>query len=393
MKTLEHKIQQIQNRYAIYDRPRNGLSNVLVDSFFPSFLIKSYTNPRLDKEEFPYTFAAISEFASQTMNVPLIPREDLFRMVGYTPKDIKTLLRAVRSKKLNFAMIGMGGTNSNTLYWLKEMCRLTNTPTLFRSLLIYEDDALSLDNIIRMPMSTLTIPTTSNTTEREITPQLILKGMFLKNNVFPRTVDNISSAMSVKDLEELKLEYHYSINNNDNTRRKVSTNDRTHKLHLVTSEYDFLSSGKILKHSQRFNASNPYHYLRGMGYDRRSYYISSYTPYIYYGAPDIATRQACFDRKLPLITATHGDDDISIAINPLQDSMLQRESYGVIKLGVFFMNQIRATIGLLELLASDTDLTLPNQSFLEYSYPRDKKEVGLTRSWNLQIDHDGLLRS
>jgi hypothetical protein len=98
------------------------------------------------------------------------------------------------------------------------------------------------------------------------------------------------------------------------------------------------------------------------------------------------------EANLNLITATHGDDDASLILNPVNQSDLQVESYGMIKLTTFFMNQIRLAIGLLELLASDQDLSERNKKILDFSYVTNTKTLPTSRQWNCQLEHNGLIR-
>ena len=402
MKTTENILQQISTRYAIYDRPVNGLRNVLVDSFMPSFYSKSIENIYNEQEKFPNTYAAISEFSADIMGVPVIPREELFRIAGYSLKDIKQLLTAVKAKKHSLCMIGLGGTNSNTLYWLYEMCRETNTPNLFKNLSILENDVLSIDNILRMPMSTLrpinsdiSIPIKDSSLIQTIASQIApkkysmykpsierfteeLQGTSLEN-IRPKTLSNARSSLNNAGI----------FNNFTCNRQDVASDNRIRrisKLNLVDSRYDLLAANKLVL-SREYYENNNYIYTTSGKYNDLP------RDCIFYGAPDITTRERMFVNNKTLITATHGDDDASLMLNPLQDSTLQIESYGVIKLTTFFMNQIALAIGLLKTLSSDIDLTQSNQSLLEYSFPRDRKSLPTKRAWNLQLEHDGLLRT
>ena len=117
---------------------------------------------------------------------------------------------------------------------------------------------------------------------------------------------------------------------------------------------------------------------------------------VFYGAPDIASREAFAEiEDMKFVSGTHGDDDCQLYIKPMQDSTLQVESYGMINLSVFFMNQVKLTIAFLELLASDTDLTKPNL-VMEYSFAKEYSNdritsSGLTRTYNFPIVENNVL--
>jgi len=79
---------------------------------------------------------------------------------------------------------------------------------------------------------------------------------------------------------------------------------------------------------------------------------------IFYGAPDLATRQAAAASNANFIAATHGGNSCSMTVKPEIDENIQTEGYGVIHLNTFFWNQLAMTIGLLEFLAEDTMSTV-----------------------------------
>jgi hypothetical protein len=390
MNVKQDLIDQIKHRYAIFDRPRNGSTNVIIDSFMPSYYLKSikYGKPI---ESFPTSFASISEFTADITSTPLVPREDLFRMLGYSLKDLNKLVHTVRSKKIDFVMLGLGGTNSNTLYWLYEILHLTNNSNLFKSLTIFEPDTLSIDNLLRMPMSAIR---ENNTTVEYLEPRYNIQlspaniSFYLLTGCSYMPILRDYNNTLIKDAINQYLNGVEDItkNNTCNVLREPAT---VSKLTLIDKKYQKLCSNTIKACQQYFKPSR-YHY-----YNRISckyIHFENYSNKIFYGAPDIATRQAMSEANLKLITATHGDDDASLILNPVNQSDLQVESYGMIKLTTFFMNQIRLAIGLLELLASDQDLSERNKKILDFSYVTNTKTLPTSRQWNCQLEHNGLIR-
>jgi hypothetical protein len=118
--------------------------------------------------------------------------------------------------------------------------------------------------------------------------------------------------------------------------------------------------------------------------------------YIFYGAPDIATRELFSNiPSAKFISGTHGDNDCQLYIKPMQDSELQVESYGMINLSVFFMNQLKMTIEFLALLASDEDLST-SKLIMEYSFANEYLEknilkAGLNRTYNFPIQKESTI--
>lgn len=87
----------------LLERPSSGLSNVVLDSFFPRLMYNYNMNIaqlRLD-ESFPRTACAISPLVAECLNVKRIQTEQLCRVLGYDTKAIKALIDTVRAKKIN----------------------------------------------------------------------------------------------------------------------------------------------------------------------------------------------------------------------------------------------------------------------------------------------------
>jgi len=393
----------LNTRYAMFTRPINGLKNVVLDSFMPVYfrnLVQGYNGQ--NEASFPDTYVAIGELTSDLMNVPLIPRDELFKLVGYDEKTLKDLLRKVASKKLTMTMLGFGGTGANTLYWLYEMSVLCNVSNIFKDIIIMEPDSLEFHNTLRMPMSTLRnlspLITSNNdilTGDNAINIKAYIMGL-------PASRTSLLTEMDegeIKLLEEGKTlmsryvkycMFNSKIPANIITRYIPNT---LSKLLLVNKKYTKLTSGKIKLVLDYFNGPSVYNYLvqnPGRAYEWvRPRHMDPQTMF-FYGAPDLNTRQLLSDSPFSLITATHGNDDAALAINPTHDTTFQRESYGMIKLTTFFLNQIRLAIGLLEYLASDYDLT-ESKTILDYSYPRDAKPLPTKRQWHLQLEHTGIM--
>ncbi len=122
--------------------------------------------------------------------------------------------------------------------------------------------------------------------------------------------------------------------------------------------------------------------------------------YIYFGAPDLNTRAMLVESGAKFISATHGDDDCSLMTNPIINDSLQTESYGMIKLTTFFMNQLKMTLDFIAFLASDDDdkwtPTEDNEmniimkfNFTDYILNNNKSKCKKVISF--QVEHDGTM--
>ena len=264
-------------------------------------------------------------------------------MLGYKKQDIKTLLDTVKAKKIDISLLGLGGTGMNFFHWAEELCHFVNTINIFKSVVVFDYDRVDLTNLFR----------------------------------FPRVI-NPSSSYQNADFGMYKISM---------IPNKTVLADRldksTHKITagslgiIRTKESD--KNGKAIS-------------LLETTYTLNSNYINT----VFYGAPDIATREMILNYKnLKFVSATHGNDDCQLYIRPEQDGSIQIESYGMINLSVFFMNQLKMTIGFLELLASDTDLT-QTQSVMEYSFAKEYSngrisKAGLNRTYNFPINTSNFL--
>lgn len=316
--TNDYLKEQIRVRYGFFDRPTNGLSNVVIDSFFPRLLYVNNMNIlRLQDTNLPATAVAISPLVANLLNVKQIPTEQLCRVLGYNIKDIKALLTKVKRKQMTFVFAGAGGTGMNTAYWLTEMCKMTNTVNLFRKVWAFDADTAELSNLLRFPIDIRSL--------------------------------NVSSISKV-DL--------------------------------------------ILPFISRLSTNKPEisRYFIGKGYYPHEIYMSERIRpnTIVYGAPSVESRDN-LSVKGGFICATHAATSASIWLNPKQDQDIQVESYGLIQLGGFFMNQLKMAITLLEILGDDNfDPTEQDKSLLEFEFD-GTRQMSTDRTYQWQIDQDMLM--
>lgn len=99
---------------------------------------------------------------------------------------------------------------------------------------------------------------------------------------------------------------------------------------------------------------------------------------VIYGAPSIYNRN--FLSSLgAFVSATHANNTASLYINPVSDDILQVETYGLIQLNSFFINQISMALGFLDILASGS-YTMPHHHFAEYTF-----EASTIEQYNFDI--------
>ena len=97
-----------------------------------------------------------------------------------------------------------------------------------------------------------------------------------------------------------------------------------------------------------------------------------------YGAPSIANRN--FLSSLGnFVSATHANNTASLWLNPTSDDNLQIETYGLIQLNSFFMNQLSMAIEFLKILATPGTLELQDSLWADMTFLDGRK-------FNYQID-------
>ena len=313
--------EALAHRYAVLEKP-GKVRNLIVDSFLPQYFIKHKFNLENIQEEFrniSSTATMIHRGFARMLGIRELPLDDMLAMVGYTKERITELLTNVRAKKLNIAFAGYGGVGTNTVYWLTELCNMANIQGLFNKIIISDFDRLSLDNVFRMPNPFKTF-----------------------------------SALKHKDM----------IFNDPNNRytRTVYSENSLYKTQTIPTD-----SFKALSTKAPYYGTRP---LDGSTFNEN--HIDHLYNWIVYGAPDIESRKLfskALNRDFPerpnyydncladhikaFISATHGDDNCGLVINPSyleNESNLMMESYGIIQLNVFFFNQLKLAISFLEVL-------------------------------------------
>lgn len=331
----DHLAEQIRVRYGFFTRPRSGLSNIIIDSFYPRLVYHYRFDMALlqQKETLPATAVAISRLVADSLLVRPVPISQLIRVLGYTEKDITALLRAVKHKNLTMVFAGLGGTGMNTLYWLTELCALTNVVNLFCDVYAYEKETVEVSNMLRFPFGY------SAYTQAD----------FSKHSVYG------SDALYKLDLARPMLD-------------KLSRN-------IPVCQAKYITQGTLYGQADTWAR-----------FDSTAKKFTTPNNTFIYGAPGIEYRNE-LSAMGNFIAATHADNSCSLWLNPEQTTDIQIESYGMIQLGSFFMNQLRMAIGLLELLASDQNLNQQDHQVLNFSFD-GTIQLPTDRQYNWQIDNN-----
>ena len=341
--------EALARRYAVLPKP-GKVRNLIVDSFLPQYFIKHKFNLENIQKEFrniSSTATMIHRGFARMLGIRELPLDDMLAMIGYTKERITELLTNVRAKKFNIAFAGYGGVGTNTIYWLTELCNMTNIQGLFNKIIISDFDKLSLDNVFRMP-----------------NPFKTFSAINHKYMLFNSSTNSY-----------IDTEYRY------NSLYKTQTIPEN-SLKALSTKAPYYENRK----------------LRGQTFLVK--HIRDIYDWIVYGAPDIESRKVLSEvinkdpseysnywdsylakRIKVFISATHGDDICELSINPTyleNESNLMIESYGIIQLNVFFFNQLRLAISFLEALEKYSLYEL--EEFRDKVFLKDYSIVGNQKS-------------
>jgi len=333
--------ESIRARYAFVDRPVNGLSNVIIDSFFPRLLYKYKCNTEMLQNEecrrLPKTAVAISPLVANTLQVKQMNVDQLCLILGYDAKSLKRLFNKVKSKSYSIVFIGAGGTNVNTMHWLTEIAKYINTVNLFKKVYVFDNDYVEMSNILRFPKDVRTVNILHTPFPNKI-DVVESDARFLSKQVHVQSVSKLASIRP-----EAKQQYTYNI--------------------FPEEIFDVEDSWKEDTMTK----------------------VSVKKDTVIYGAPDIETRDILSNIG-NFVSATHSDKECYMYLNPTQDAEIQIESYGMIQLAPFFMNQLKMAISFMEFLAQDSiDFKEIDKQLLQYSFDGvSKKRTDRVYNWQLQ---------
>ena len=345
-----HLKEQIRHRYHLQDRPTSGSLNTIIDSFLPSALYNCNMDSEKIRRQYSYSLSktayAISPYVTNLFAIKKVETKQLCRILGFDEKKIKSMLMSIKLKKLDFVFVGAGGTGINTAIWLKEMCEFSNITGLFNRVYCFDEDEVEISNLLRFPIDPHSIIID------ETTPTGAVISNTSKLHLIKHAIMQLSSSTS-----SLVTKF---ICKDENT-----LSDFPSSIFVNNME-------TIVKDDGDFETINRFRTRENV---------------VLYGAPDIATR-VNLSKAGRFISATHATNSCNVYINPSQDASIQVESYGMIQLSPFFMNQLRMAISLLEILSDDNLndlLSEQDKSILQYSF-NGESVLKTDRVYNFNID-------
>ena len=355
--------ESIRHRYFLTSVCRTNYldqRNMVVDTMLPQSFIGSDMNLEKTNRVFQSslnlntkTAYAISPLTASAYGCKQIPIEHLCRILGFTKENIKSMMNNVKSKEYHFVFVGAGGTGNNTAIWLSRMLEMINLPFLFKNVYVFEKEDAEIHNMLRFPKDPYSITLDSgifNSSENYSSKN--------KCNIIAKELRSLSANTPIC------VKKYIATDNSSSSYPSVifSTKSITEEVKDENGNIvDFRTVSKILPNGNT----------------------------VFYGAPDINTRQN-LSNVGNFISATHASNSCNIYINPEQDAMIQVESYGMIQLAPFFMNQLRMAIGLLEILSADNSIELlakKDHEFLSYQF-NGESVLKNDRVYNFKIIED-----
>lgn len=277
--------------------PKSKIITTIDSSLFIYYLYRQKTYQLNSDSRFaifnPNLIYLFPEFTDNTINL-----SHLIKLLGYTEKEILNYLKKISKKKLIINIIGLGGTMSNFIYWIKRLMILLNYKQyLFKSIQFFEDDKLELSNFLRIPLNWF-------------------------NLVRKDDADNL-----------------FKLN--------------------------------LLKQDKFINSLAKNYWFNNFKFKK---IYDTYTEYknIFIGTPDLNTRNLISNSGCMFICPSHRNNTLSIWRNPKLDYELNIESYGSIKLPLFYLNMIKMTIEILKYLA-DGEYSNIEQNLLNFDIVKNNK--------------------
>ena len=268
-------IDSVKHRYQWTDEPSLGFwDNTIPKSFIDE---SSMTEKRF-----------ISPNLQQMFGGSTIPFKQFVDLQKIDLNDIKEELEKVRDRNLNLLTIGYGGVAINVLHFIAQFAVITGVHYPFSRLVVWEEDNLSLLNVLRLYKPIAAVPCArgeqNKMTLLDSGPELFLAERIHKNYEF-----------LTDDMPYIK---------NDG------------------------SATTVLEE------------------------ISTKEGVVMFGAPDFTARKLLQTNSTPpFLFVGHGDDTVDIYRKPEVDSTLTVESYGTINLSSFFVNMLHASVALIDILA------------------------------------------
>lgn len=249
---------------------------------------------------------------AKLLRTKTIPLSDAFILSDVNVKQLEKNLKTLSRKKYDILSIGLGGSMSNFFYWCDEFRKYFRLDSLFNKIIVCEPDELDFSNLPRIPLD------------------------YMSNIV----INNIDI-------------YHTNVN----CRSHIPKNVAGYHTPIIKNK-----SIMLLNHRELYNEIKIYPVPFGIRNDYEEkdgdYYYSrdliSYTEKkidFVIGTPNLETRAGLYNLDVNFICPSHQNNTLSIDINPKVDgSDFLVENYGSIDLSLFFINMIKMTEKIIEVL-------------------------------------------
>ncbi len=150
---------KIDFRYGMYHQytiDRRYTNRMILDFLYPRIVVENIIRKNSNNVYNHLTNDilsgyAISERIANDLQCKKLHISELITMLGYTKTEISKLLQQVKNKQYSIALAGVGGTGSNFLHWMYEMCEFTGKENIFKRLYAYDDDDYDVPNMLRIP--------------------------------------------------------------------------------------------------------------------------------------------------------------------------------------------------------------------------------------------------
>jgi len=284
--TLQELIMEAaKRRYHWTDTPSMGFGDNTVPKAF------------LEETDIPEDLPLISPNLQQMFGGEALTFSEFVAHCGINMIEVASNLQQVKKRQLRLLSVGYGGASINLLHFIGQFAIMTGISYPFQSLIVYEEDTLSLMNALRV--------------YKPIAAQ-------------PCDVGEQNKMVLLSDGPEQYLSQHIYTNNEFLTADLEFTRDDGQDTDVLTE-------------------------------------ISNIDNLVFFGAPDFKARTMLQDNTTkPFLFIGHGDNEVDIYRKPHVDGELTVESYGKIDLSVFFINMLHASAAMLGILARGEEQGEPN---------------------------------
>jgi hypothetical protein len=137
--------ENIKSRYLLTDQPYKGFMDITIPH-------QLHENIELGGKYIAPNLAMLGDGEA-------IPFKEFLKLQGITKAQLTELtavLNRLKERQIVLVSLGYGGISSNVLHFMDLLCKETGVTNIFKRLAIYEEDTITLMNILRMYKDTST---------------------------------------------------------------------------------------------------------------------------------------------------------------------------------------------------------------------------------------------